>query len=73
MSRLFESKWRGLCSCGYWWSPGEDIGYFNDDLVCEQCYDDLATEAEWKRYFESDSETRGKRADGAVTENDATL
>lgn len=47
----FPAKWKGSCTwCGEAWTPGEEIGFVDDDLVCTKCRM-LAIEANiWERY-----------------------
>lgn len=50
--RPFEAKWHGVCPrCGTEWSPGDLIRYADEELVCDDCAEDIEYEHEWERWF----------------------
>lgn len=40
MARTFTAKYDGSCSnCGVDIEPGDDVGYVDDEINCENCFE----------------------------------
>jgi len=50
---IFTAKYDGICAnCRGYWSPGDEVGFCNGEIVCAHCHDALKSDQWYQDYMD---------------------